>query len=151
MAIRSVRAGAPVLICPTGGDREVGDGGVLGLAGAVADMMRCTRGGRISIGSNVSVRVPIWLTLISSHLLRSMGAAAITIQRFPTLMIGRIQSFPVRAMGHPQPLHPQAVDRPVRLFLPSPERLSPKPLECGGAVNHPAVGGGIRVFDQGPR
>ena len=36
-ATRSERAGAPVLICPQfGGDREVGDRGVLGLAGAVA-------------------------------------------------------------------------------------------------------------------
>ena len=37
LATRSDRAGAPVLIWPQfGGDREVGDRGVLGLAGAVA-------------------------------------------------------------------------------------------------------------------
>ena len=36
-ATRSLRAGAPVLICPQfSGDGEVGDRGVLGLAGAVA-------------------------------------------------------------------------------------------------------------------
>ena len=77
-ATRSRAGGRAGLDLPAvGGDREVGDRGVLGLARAVAHhaavAVRCAR----STASSVSVSVPIWLTLTSSALAAPLVDAAL--------------------------------------------------------------------------
>ena len=69
-ATRSERDGAPVLIWPQpGGDREVGDRRVLGLARAVRHDRGVARArAPCAIASSVSVSVPIWLTLMRIEL-----------------------------------------------------------------------------------
>jgi hypothetical protein len=54
-----------------GGHGEVGDGGVLGLAGAVGHDGRCSGADAPSTASSVSVSVPIWLTLTRIELARA--------------------------------------------------------------------------------
>ena len=61
LATRSLRDGAPVLIWPgAGGDREVGDEGVLGLARAVRDHRRVARAaGQVHRGERLRERADL--------------------------------------------------------------------------------------------
>ena len=63
-------------LAAVGGDGEVGDRGVLGLAGAVAHHAAVAGcGAPASTASRVSVSVPIWLTFTSSALAALLGDA----------------------------------------------------------------------------
>ena len=71
LATRSERDGAPLLSWPVaGGNGQVGDRRVLGLAAAMADHRAPAVRRASSIVVSVSVSVPIWLSLTSTALAR---------------------------------------------------------------------------------